>query len=465
MRGILIAAALLSAACTGQPSPPEAPPLPEIRLDQFKGPVRAEAQSLLTRLGATPEDAQLNGRLGMLLDAYQQLDSARILYQRARVFEPGALGWNYLLGVLESNAGDFPAAIGPLRAALEIDPAFAPARRRLAEALMQTNDLEGARGELDAVLSANSSDPRALVLLGRLQVRSEEGSAALDAFRRAVDQAPEYGAAHYELALALRDAGDQEGSARHLALYDANRRGEPPSDDPLTAQVQSMRLDPVSRLARAADLEQAGRLEEAAAQLQLALADDPTLAQAHVNLLIVFGKTGRFDQAQEHYKAAVELGEDGAELHYNHGVVQFLRQDYPAAEKAFRRALEANPRHAGSLHNLGQMLEGTGRAAEAERNYRLALDARPGYRLAHYHLGRLLVARGRAREAVAEIQKSIEPRDEQTPEFLQALAGAYALSGNREAARRHALEAKELALSYGQTGLAEELDRDLARLQ
>jgi len=66
---------------------------------------------------------------------------------------------------------------------------------------------------------------------------------------------------------------------------------------------------------------------------------------------------------------------------------------------------------------------------------------------------------------VAEIQKSIEPRDEQTPEFLQALAGAYALSGNREAARRHALEAKELALSYGQTALVQALDRDLARLQ
>ena len=100
---MLICAALLSAACIGQPSRPEAPPLPEIRLDQFKGPVLAEAQSLLARLETTPEDAQLNGRLGMLLDAYQQLDSARILYQRARVFDPGALGWTYLLGVVESS--------------------------------------------------------------------------------------------------------------------------------------------------------------------------------------------------------------------------------------------------------------------------------------------------------------------------------------------------------------------------
>jgi len=461
---MLICAALLSAACTGPPPPPEAPPLPEIRLGQFKGPVLAEAQSLLARLQATPEDAQLNGRLGMLLDAYQQLDSARTLYQRARAFDPGALGWNYLLGAVESVRGDFPAAIEPLEASLEIDPEFDPARRLLAEALMETSDLEGARAALESVLAGDPRDPRALVALGRLQARSGQGAEALGTFQRAVDAAPEYGAAHYELALALRDAGDLEESARHLALYEADPRAEPPSDDPLRAQVQSLRVDPVARLARAAELEQSGRMEEAAEQLRLALADDPSLAQAHVNLMILFGKAGNFDQAQSHYEAAVELGESGAELHYNYGVVQFLREDYAAAEKAFRRALEANPRHAGSLHNLAQMLEGAGRMAEAERRYRQALAARPGYRLAHFNLGRLLVGLGRTGEAVEQIKKSIEPRDERSPEFLQGLAGAYALGGNREAARRYALEAKQLALSYGQTVLAEALDRDLARL-
>jgi len=452
VRGFLAVALVLAAGCAEQAERPQAPPLPEVRLDQFKGPVLAEAQSLLARLHTTPEDPQLNGRLAMLLDAYQQLDGARVMYQRARAFEPGALGWRYLSGVAEAASGDYETAVASFHSALEVDPSFAPAKRRLAEALIETGDLDAARTHLADVLQARPQDARALVALGRLAAREDQSEQAAATLRQAVDAAPGYGAAHYELALALRDLGQTDESARQLALYEENPRREPPSDDPLRAQVQAMRVDPVSRIARAADLEQAGRLEEAVQQLQLALADDPDLGQAHVNLMILFGKAGRPDLADQHYRSAIRLGEDGAELHYNYGVVKFITEKYAEAEQSFRRALEANPRHAGSLHNLGQMLEAKGRLGDAEKHYRRALEARPGYRLADFHLGRVLLARGRAREAVTHIERTVGPRDEQSVEFLATLAEAYARLGDQARAQSTADRARALARELGLAG-------------
>ena len=64
-----------------------------------------------------------------------------------------------------------------------------------------------------------------------------------------------------------------------------------------------------------------GKLDEAAAQYQRALALKPSLFQAHNNLGNVLQEQGKLDQAVARYEQAIALKPDLAEAHNNLGNV------------------------------------------------------------------------------------------------------------------------------------------------
>jgi tetratricopeptide (TPR) repeat protein len=168
-----------------------------------------------------------------------------------------------------------------------------------------------------------------------------------------------------------------------------------------------------------------------------------------------------FEKANEHYRAALKTGAPHAELHYNFGVLAVESHRIREAKAAFAEALKLDPQYSLAHNNLGFLLEAEGRRSEAERHYRLAIENQPDYRLARFHLGRLLARQGRPREAIAEFQQTIEPVDEQTPQFLYALAVAYDVVGERAKVMEHARRAQKLAIEMGQPQLAEKIEQDL----
>ncbi len=446
-------------------APEKPPPIPEIALDGFTGTVRERLDASLETLRATPDDPQANGQAAMLLHAYSRLEAAETLYRRAHALDPDALRWIYYLGVAQAEQGDHEAAARSFESAIEANPSFSPARQAQAAALLEMGRLDQAIETYQQLVKDRPGDARALYGLGRARTRANDATGAVDALSRAVALAPRYGAAHYQLALAQRDQGDAEASARHLAVYERDRLTVPLADDSLMAAVHALRSDPAERLRRARTLEREGRIDGAVQELLLAVEADPTLVQGHINLMILYGRTGRADLAEQAYRKALELNADRAELHYNYGVLMVTVRKLDEAEKAFERALESNPRHAASLHNLGQMKEGRRSIAEARTLYRRAIEARPDYRLAHFHLGRLLLNEGDSAEAIREMLRSLEPEDQQTPEFLYGLVEAYSRSGDRAQALRYGERAKTLASRYKQTELLQAIEKDLARLR
>jgi Tfp pilus assembly protein PilF len=75
--------------------------------------------------------------------------------------------------------------------------------------------------------------------------------------------------------------------------------------------------------------------------------------QAHINLVALYGRLGRFDEAARHYQAAFAIDSNQADLHYNYGVLLLKQGQASDAEKAFLESLRINPHYADAHNNLG----------------------------------------------------------------------------------------------------------------
>jgi tetratricopeptide (TPR) repeat protein len=282
---------------------------------------------------------------------------------------------------------------------------------------------------------------------------------------RAVALFPEFGAAHYALALSYRTLGRRDEAQAAMERHGRFGARWPAVDDPVLATVTSLRDDPSALLQRAVRLADAGDVEQAIALHEAALALDPSLAQAHANLIALYGRQRNFAKAGEHYRAVVSLGVNVADAHYDYGVLLGLQERWDEAADAYRRALALNPLHAEAHNNLGQILERTRQFAAAAAEYRQALDSRPSLRLARFNLGRMLSAQGHPDAAVTELLKLTEPRDAEAPRYLFALSTAYVRAGQKNDGVKWAIDARDLALKFGDTALAAAIDRDLATIR
>jgi DNA-binding transcriptional MerR regulator len=103
-----------------------------------------------------------------------------------------------------------------------------------------------------------------------------------------------------------------------------------------------------------------------------ALALEPELADAHVNIGRLLHMSGERGRAEPHYREAVKQDPDDPTPHYNLGVLleELGRKD--EAVLAYRQAILRDPDFADAHCNLGLLLESTGNRTEAMRHLMLA---------------------------------------------------------------------------------------------
>lgn len=441
------------------------PQLPRFSFAHFEANARPALQAAYQEALQHPEDAAAAGRLGMLLQAYEDFPSAELCYRRAHGLDPDSFSWPYLLGVVLQASGKNEESIGYLRQALTRNPTYSAAEIRLGDALLQTGDVASSARAYKAVLEREPESPLANYGLGRALLEQKDFEAAAQRLEKACEADPEFGSAHYALALAYRDLGRREAAKSHLDLYRRHQNRWPGAADPLLDQVKGLRTGARQLLADGVRLAQKNLRREAIQQHEKALEADPNLAQAHVNLIRLHGELKQFDEAERHYREAVQLNPNLAESHYNYGVILSSEGHFEDAAEAFEKTLQINPHHARAQNNLGFMRESLGKPDEALRLYRQAVRNDPTYRLARFNLGRMLVAQGDLAGAVAEFGKIITPDDEETPRYMYALAAAHVKAGELEKAHQYAAGALKRARSLGQTELAEKIARDLMSLE
>ena len=439
-------------------------PLPAVDLAEIEPALAERLESAMARLRSKPDDASFNGEAGMLLHAYQRLDLAQAFYERARALEPGGLRWPYYLGVIHARRGRRDEALAAFDAVLRIDPALLPARKRKARALLEQRRLDACLRLYGELAREAPDDPQIRNGLGKTHAALGNFEAAAAELSRAAALAPDYGEAHYALALAYRELGDEAKSRQHVQRYENNRLGGPSGADPLMAAVNGLNAGAAEYLKRGVEARNAGRIAESIELHRKAVEADPALLQAHLNLIVLYAGAGKPDLAEAHYRQALALNPDSAELHYNYGVLSYDRGRFDEAAQAFRRALAVNPDYAAANNNMGQMLEQQGRLDEAVGFYRRAVANRPGYGLAHYHLGRAMMRRKRPAEAVREFRLAVREETARTPAYLVALAAAYAALDRTAEAADALARARRLAERYGQAELIESIDSEISRL-
>ena len=453
---LLLAVAFLAAAQA-------IPALPDLAFDSFPPAAREGIGRAHARAAARPRDAEAAGELGRLLHAWEQWESAHQAYARAQALAPDAFAWHYLDGVVLQRLVRHDEAAGRFRRALEIDAGYLAARVKLAEALLEMGRLDESRPLFEGLVEEAAAEPAARVGLGRIAAREGRTAEAIAHLERAVALFPQLGEAHYALARAYRAAGRAADAEAALRKHQEYGPRWPALEDPVLAGVSTRREDARALVQRGVALARSGDLQDAIAAHEAALARDPALLHARGNLVSLYGQARNYDKVEEHYRAALQGGYDGADLHYDYAVVLGLQERWEEAEAAYRRALTINPLHANARNNLGQLLERKRDLGGAATEYRLAAEAQPSFRLARFNLGRMLMALGRSAEAVSVFEGLQQPVDAETPRYAFALATALVRAGAIDRGLALARDAQRMAAEQGQPELAAAIARELER--
>ena len=160
-----------------------------------------------------------------------------------------------------------------------------------------------------------------------------------------------------------------------------------------------------------------GNLERAGSCLDEALSIDPAAVPAIAEKSQLAIASHQYHDAAKHLRELIALKPDPADNWFNLGIVEEKLGRFPEAADAFRSALERTPRQADEIHaRLGGVLALAGREDDAEQAYRRALELEPDSPDAHFGLGLLAVSEGRLEDGIGEFRLAVEKR----PRFAQA---------------------------------------------
>ena len=235
---------------------------------------------------------------------------------------------------------------------------------------------------------------------------------------------------------------------------------------------------------RGTELMGEGRFAEAAAALEQALALDAELVHAHVNLGYCLLRLDRAGEARAHYERALSLSPSDPLALNALGSLAEAEGRLGEALVHFKAALAADPGRTLTRRNLGLAMARQGRLDDALVHLRVALTAEPRDLEIHKTLVVMLLDRGRTAQALPYLESVValdgedvqartlwawllatscddgardgkravqQARDAcertryQQPETLDALAAAYAESGEFELAVKTAEQALALA--------------------
>ncbi len=202
--------------------------------------------------------------------------------------------------------------------------------------------------------------PAAWEALGMAEAGLERWAEAAAAWTQAVMLRPGRAESHVRLARVLARSGDVEAADR--CYVTAGRLG---ADASLAGE-------------RALTWADAGQRQGRADAYRRAMALEPGLAAAWVNLGAMSWRAGSSDAAAAWGRAAA-LVPDLADPHNNLGTVEQRAGRLPAAARSYRRALALEPPRSDAWFNLGSALQNLGRVEAAVAGYERALALRPDF--------------------------------------------------------------------------------------
>ena len=396
-------------------------------MQQAIAAARAEIAGML----AQPESeielealASAYGRLGalfLLLEVEAQADAC---LRNAMLLQPDAFRWPYYAGYLAMLAGNLERAIDYLETARAIDADYPALYLRLGKVRLDRGDLLEARTALEKVQDVPGLASPAHYYLGQIALLEQRPRDAVRLLAAALAANPDATEVHYPLAQAYRALGDAEQAKAHLAQFELR---SVVIADPLIDELTSANRRSLPAFKRAIHAVRGGDYATAVNEFAAGLETDPNNAAARISYARVLYLSARPDDAAAELEHALASDPDNPLGPFMQGVLHQQQGDLAAAEAAYLRAVEIDPGHSGALFHLANLYFDSGRYAEAAAAYRRVLAADASVAPARL-LALVAAARAGANEAdaVAALEALIDahPKDMQLRYALVRLLAA-----------------------------------------
>ena len=186
-----------------------------------------------------------------------------------------------------------------------------------------------------------------------------------------------------------------------------------------------------------------GRHLEAAGHFRRAIELGRNTADLWQKLATSLHVAGVIDEAISCYKRALDLDPNNAVIMYNIGHAYQCEDRHEEAEAYLQKAIELKPDYADALLNFGIAMKEREKWTEAESLFKRALDANPRHAAVHYNLSGTYLKMGRptAAEKAARNALAIQP---DFAEGFFALGNANYAMGRRAVALEHFRRSFEL---------------------
>jgi tetratricopeptide (TPR) repeat protein len=384
---------------------------------------------------------------------YGFYDRARASLQRALKLDPRARRAHYYLGTIALMDGipRLEDAIKEFRAELTLTPRDPATNLRLGMALVDAERPAEALPHLVTAAKSEAAPAEAFYFLGRCQLDLNNPAEAIASLRRALALATRPPAdpsrvrsVHYQLAMALRRAGQESEAAKHFD--EAKQASARRTDDNRERLAQYMADAPPSDAAdqiRRVSLESPFASLSAEDRTQIERHVKAPMARAYLNLGVMHAQAQRFARAAECFEHAAAIDPQFPQVQYSLGVAYFNAQQYDKAAAPLARAYAGEP----SNVELRRMLALAWFNAEEFDKAAELLAADPGREAnpsLQYAYGLALVRSDRAAQA-EEIFTRLLTQHGDNAELHVVLGQAHAQQGDFDAAvesLRRALELK-----------------------
>ena len=352
--------------------------MPNVDLSHVEPEVAKAINDALDEVRAKPRDAKAWGRLGMYLRAHDFESECLIAFKTASELDPADFRWPYLEGktliFVQPEKG-----LERLRKAAELAPATRPEPRLVvADLLLQRGDLNGAAEQAEAVVKSNRDNARAQLALARVAAGKKDWAAVIEcANASSLDSRCRRSAALLR-AEAYASRGESENSDAEFRKL-ATLPESPGWPDPIVEEVESLRVGTSARLAKADDLLNQGRGDEALRLLDQAALASPNSPGPTLKLGQTYILAGQWKEARRVLEPFAIRFPGSVEGWFNLGVARFQIGDVATAAEAFRETLRLKSDHARAHFNLGHCHRKLGDKSLAKTEFEEALRCKPDY--------------------------------------------------------------------------------------
>lgn len=317
----------------------------------------------------------------------------------------------YLQSVEKRSKADFQGAITDLNRAITINPNYAFAYYRRAEARQNIGEQDKAIGDLQKaaqLFSAQGHKADALRSQGSMRMLQKDFPAAIAAFSQAIKLNPKDTDAYAERGNVRVQSGDLKGA---IADYDKSLSLQP--------------SDIYAYMGRAFTHLKLQNKQSAIADVNQAINIAPNYAYPYLILGVTYYTFGDTPQAINNIKKASELfaAQGNLAKAYGSEALAFtVSNNYPAAINSYTKAIQVNPKDAGMYDLRGDAYAANGDAQKALADYNQAININPNHANAYGSRGKILFLKKDFQKALTDLNQSLrlDPSQDQSY-FFRAL--------------------------------------------